>query len=286
VPGREAEAAAWPEITIRFVSEEYFETLSLPVVRGRAVNASDDSKAPLVVAINQAAADLAFNGRDPVGQMIGFWGDARRIVGVVGDERMHGVTEKAPPAVYLPLTQAPVSSVVLVRTSGDPMALSNDVRAAIAGVDPQLALYGVESLETTLSASVGQRKFTMLIVSAFGALAIVLALIGVHGMLSYTASQRTREFGIRLALGATRGNVQRVVVGGGLRLAALGVALGVGGALWATRWIGTLLYGVLATDARSYVSVIAFVLVAAAAACWLPAVRATRTQALEALRAE
>jgi ABC-type antimicrobial peptide transport system permease subunit len=188
--------------------------------------------------------------------------------------------------VYVPLAQSPASGVVLVRTSGDPAALTADVRGAIRAIDPALALYGVEPLTETLSKSVGQRRFTMLIIGSFAALAMLLALIGVHGMLSYTTAQRSREFGIRLALGATRGGIQRSVVRGGVMLAGGGVIAGVAGALVATRWLSSLLYGVRATDGLTFVAVGAGVLGAAAVASWLPAVRATRVEAVEALRAE
>jgi putative ABC transport system permease protein len=286
IVGREAEAPSWPEITVRVVSPGYFGTMNLPLVRGRAFSAGDDAKAPAVATINKAASDLLFAGREPIGQVIQFWGTPRQIVGVVGNEKLKGLTEKTPPAVYLSTAQAPSSGVLLVRTSGDPSAFAAQVRSAISSVDPQLAVYGVEPLTTTVSSSVAQRRFTMLVVGAFAALAIVLALVGVHGMLSYTTAQRTREFGIRLALGATRGGLQRHVIGGGVRLTAAGVLLGAAGAIAFTRWIQGLLFGVTATDPRTYIAVAACVTAAAAVASWLPARRATRAQALEALRSE
>jgi ABC-type antimicrobial peptide transport system permease subunit len=153
-------------------------------------------------------------------------------------------------------------------------------------VDPGLAVYGVEPLTTTLSNSVGQRRFTMLIVGSFAALAILLALVGVHGMLSYTTAQRTREFGVRLALGATRGGLQRHVIGSGMRLTAAGIGLGVLGAIGGTRFLRSMLFNVTPGDPRTFIAVAAIVLCAGAVASWLPARRATRVAALESLRSE
>jgi predicted permease len=286
IVGREAESEQWPEIAVRSVTSGYFGTLSLTLLQGRVLEDGDDERAAPVAVINRAAAALFFAGREPLGQQISFWGVNRRIVGVIANERLHGLTEAAPPAVYVPLPQSPASGVLLVRTSGDPAALAGAVRSTIASIDPALAVYGVEPLAATVSKTVGQRRFTMLLVAAFAVLTILLALVGVHGMLSYLTAQRTREFGIRLALGATNTDVIRSVLRGGLLLAGAGVALGLVGALVLTRWITALLYGVTPTDARTFVAVTALVLAAACAASWLPARRATRTHALDSLRAE
>lgn len=286
IPGREAEADGWPEISVRSVSAGYFDALALPIERGRALRPGDDTRAATVAVINRAAADLLFPGREAIGQVIQFWGADRLIVGVAGNEKLHGLTEATPPAVYVPITQVPTSAVLLVRTDGDPSALADAVRAAIWSVDPALAIHGVEPLRATVAASVAQRRFTMLVVTAFGVLATLLALIGVHGMMSYTTSQRTREFGIRLALGATRGEVERGVVAGGLKMGVAGAGLGILGGLASARWITSLLYGVTAGDVATYAGVTAAALAAAALASWIPAHRASSAQALDALRAE
>ena len=286
IPGREAEAALWPEITVRSISPSYFGTMNLALVSGRALSDSDDGRATPVAVINKSAADLLYPDGNAIGHVLQFWGIDKQIVGVVANEKLKGLTEKTPPAVYLPLAQAPASGVVLIRTAGDPASFAGSVRAAISSIDPQLAVYGIEPLTTTLSSSVAQRRFTMLVVGAFAALAIVLALVGVHGMLSYTTAQRTREFGIRLALGATKGSLQLNVIGGGLKLSAAGIALGLGGAILVMRSLRGLLFGVAPADPRTFLAVGLVVLSAAAVASWLPARRATRAQALQALRAE
>jgi predicted permease len=287
IVGREAEATNWPEIARRAVSPDYFATMKLARIHGRILSDGDAGRSALVAAINQATADLLFTGREPVGQQIRFGGKVRTIVGVVANERIHGLTQKPPLAVYVPLAQAPAAGgVILVRTAGKPERIANDVRKAIWSVDAALPLYGVEPLTTTIQNSVGERRFTMLIVGAFGALAIVIALIGVHGMMSYSTMQRTREFGIRIALGATRGAVQWNVVGGGVRLAAVAATVGIGGALLATRWIAAMLFGVAATDVVTYAGVTIAVVMAAAVASWLPVRRATRIQTLSAISGE
>lgn len=288
VVGREAESGDWPEISVRQVTPGYFPTLGIRLLRGRLLEESDDAAAPGVGVINETAAKRFFAGRDPLGQVIQIWGRVRwRIVGVIADERIHGVTEAAPPALYLPFAQAPgASGVLLVRTAGDPARLANPLRRAIWAVDPGLAVYGVEPLQATLVASVAQRRFTMLVLGAFAAVALLLALVGVHGVLSYTVSQRGAEMGIRMALGATRRDVVALVLRGGIGLALLGTALGIVAALAGTRLLASLLYGVGTLDPLTFLAVPAAVLAAAALASWLPARRATKADPVVALRAE
>jgi predicted permease len=287
VVGREEEARDWPEISVRIVSAGYFATLGVRLSRGRVIEESDALAATPVAVINDAAAARFFPGGDPIGHEIRFWGVSRRIVGVVGNERLRGLTESAPSAVYISLAQVPsASGVVLVRTTRDPLSLALPVRRAVRGVDPSLAVYGVEALPETLLQSVGQRRFAMLVLSAFAAVTLVLALIGVHGVLSYTTSQRTHEIGIRVALGATGGRVAGLVVRGGLALAAWGTALGMAGALAGSRLLTGLLYGVGRLDPWTFIAVPVVVLAASTLATWLPARRASRVDPVEALRAE
>jgi putative ABC transport system permease protein len=288
VVGREGEAASWPEVSVRRVSADYFQTVRLPLVRGRALASADDTGEP-VLAINRAAADRFFAGREPLGAQIQLWGAARRIVGVVGDERMHGLAQPAPPAVYLPLERSLSFSgayVLLVRTAGDPTALGPALRGAIGKLDPQLAAFGVEPLDRTMARSVSQRRFVMLLVGLFAALALALAAIGVYGVLAYGVAQRTREIGIRLALGARPGALRRQIVGQGLLLAGAGVALGIAGAAALARVFQSMLFGVAPTDAATHVAVAGFLLIVALAASYLPARQATRVDPMTALRSE
>ena len=168
--GREAEGASWPEISVRPISPGYFETVRLPLVRGRRLADADKPDAPAVALINQAAADRFFAGRDPLGAQIRFWGIVRTIVGVVGNERIQGLSAPAPIAVYVSIFQAPGAGVLLVRTARDPLTLSNAVRNVFRQQDPMLAVFGVESLDQALSRSISQRRFAMLLVTAFAAI--------------------------------------------------------------------------------------------------------------------
>jgi predicted permease len=289
IVGREGESASMPEISIRSVSPGYFTTVGLALRKGRVFDSGDDSRAPAVAIINEAAAKLAFPDRDPIGQRIAFWNTERRIVGVVANEKFQGLTAKAPIAAYLSLAQLPSlggSEVLLARTSGRPEALAAPLRAAIQDIDPELAVFGVEPLRETVGRSISQQRFTMLLVGVFAVVAIALAVIGIHGVLSYIVSRRTSEMGIRMALGASRRSVIGLVAGQGARLALAGLASGLVGALAATRLLGSLLYGVTATDPATFAAVAVAVFGVAMLATLLPAHRATGIAPVDALRHE
>lgn len=287
IVGREEESRTFPEISVRVVTPGYFATLGLTTVAGRVFEEGDRTGAAPVAVINRAAAERFFKNRDPIGQAIRWWGIPRRIVGVVGDERIHGIAEAAPPAVYAAYAQAPMQTGVLfVHTDGDPLALAGQVREAIRSADPQLAVYGVEPLQATLVESVGQRRFAMLVMAVFGATTLALALVGIYGVLSYATAQRTREIGIRAALGATRERVVRLVLRQGTRMTLAGLGLGIVGAAAGSRLLAGLLYGVGRLDVTTYVLVPAAVLGAATVAMLVPAWRAARVAPVEALRRE
>ncbi len=287
VVGRESEARGWPEPAIRQVDASYFETVRLPLVTGRRFTASDDAAAAPVVLVNQAARRRFFAGGDPVGQQIFLWGASRTVVGVVGDERFRGLDEETPPGLYLPRAQAPTSGgSVLLRVRGDPATVGSALRRVVRELDPALPLFGVEPLARTLADSMGQRRFTMLVLGAFAAMALVLAAVGVHGVLSYTVAQRTREIGIRLALGANLPMIRALVVRQGAYLTGVGLTLGLLGALAASRALRRLLYGVGPFDPATFAGVALILGAVAMLACWLPARRATRVDPMDALRAE
>jgi predicted permease len=287
VVGREAEAADYPEPTIRLVDAGYFATLRVPLREGRFLRESDDLQAPPAILLNEAARRRFFAGGDPLGAQVQLWGRARTVVGVVADERFHGIAQEAPPSIYLPITQAPTpQGSLLVRARGDPLALVPAIRRIVRELDPALPLFGVEPLTATLGDSLSQRRFTMLVLSVFAAVALLLAMLGVHGVLSYTVAQRTREIGIRMALGADRANVGRLVVGQGARLALGGLGLGLLGALALSRVLTTLLYGVRPLDPATFVGVTLGLGALALASTWAPARRAARVDPLVALRAE
>ena len=289
VVGREAEAKTWPEISVRRVTPGYFRTVGLGLVRGRLLQDSDATSAPAVLLVNEAAARLFFSSREPLGAQISFWGAARTIVGVVANERFHGLAAASPPGVYVPLAQAPSANgagVLLVRTSRDPVLLSAPIRAAVRELDPGLAVFGVEPLEETVSRSVSERRFTMLLLGLFAALALVLAATGIHGVLSYAVAQRTREIGVRVALGARPWRVVRLVLMEGLVLAVAGLVIGLAGAFALTRLLASLLYGTTPTDPVTFIGVTLFLMVVALAATCIPARHATRVDPVVALRTE
>ncbi len=286
VVGREDEAEGWPEPSIRTVSTAYFSTLSVPVRAGRVFGSTDHTPAAPVVVINESARVRFFGERDPLGAQVSLWGAARTVVGVVGNERFKGLANDAPPAVYLPLTQAPAASAVLVRMKGDAAMAAPLVRRVMQEIDPQLALFGVEPLAETVSGTMSQQRFTMLVLAVFATTALALAIIGVHGVLSYAVAQRTREIGIRVALGADLARIRRLVLTDGFRLAAAGVGLGLLGALALARVMRTLVYGIDAYDPLTFAGVASVLGAVAVIACWLPARQAARVDPIVALRSE
>jgi putative ABC transport system permease protein len=289
VVGREAEAGEWPEPSIRLVAAGYFETLGVTLLAGRAFTHSDDLAATPVIVINDAARRRFFQHEEPLGQQINLWGARRTIVGLARNERIHGLAASTPPAVYLPLAQVPSASgshSLLVRVSGNPAALASSLRGVVRDMDPGLPLFGVEPLNLTLSNSVSRRRFTMLVLGAFAAVALLLAAVGVHGVLSYTVAQRTREIGIRIALGADPAQVRRLVMSQGCALAAGGLILGLLGALALRGVLASLLYGTSPGDPVTFASVTLVLGAVALIAIYVPARRAARVDPMVALRYE
>jgi predicted permease len=287
IVGREAEARTWPEISIRRVTAGYFDTVGLQLGRGRILRDGDTTTSPPVVVINEAAAERFFSDRDPVGAQMRFWGTSRTIVGVVGNERLHGLVEAAPIAVYAPLSQtASDTGVLLLRTSLEPMSLATAAERAIHEIDPGLAVFAVEPLQRTISRSISQQRFTMAMLGSFALLALLLAAIGIHGLLSYSVARRRQEIGIRMALGAGRRAVLELFVRDGVTVIACGVVCGLAGAVVLTRVLRTLLFGVTPTDPVTF-AVVAVVLTGVGiGATLIPATRATRVSPLQALRSE
>jgi predicted permease len=286
--GRPQEAGALPEISIRLVTPGYFETVGVPLLRGRLFHVSDALTSPAVALVNAAAVQRLFPGLDPIGQEMAMWGARRRIVGVVANERFHGLTAPPPIAVYYPLSQAPSAGgagVLLVRSAnGSTDAMAALLSHAIHDVDPTLAVFGVEPLDDTLSQSFSERRFTMSLLAVFAAIALLLAAVGIHGVLNLTVSDRIREIGIRIALGARPEWLRRRILGEGLMLGGLGLALGLGASLLLSRYLASLLFGVTRFDALTYVGVVACLLVATGTASYLPARRATGVAPNQALR--
>jgi putative ABC transport system permease protein len=287
IEGRESEAAAQAELATRPVSAGYFETVGIPLLRGRHFAATDDPRAPKVMIINDAAARQYFPGQDPVGKRIRFWGSSREIIGVVGNERFAGLTAAAPPAMYPPLSQTPMgTATLLVSTRSDPRQVLAGVRREMRAMDPNVAPFEIQTMEEVLEASVAPQRFAATLLGSFAAVALALALVGIYGVVAYTVAQRTREIGVRVALGATTRDVVRYVLGNGLRLALLGSALGVLGAIGAGRLLSTQLFGVTAGDPLTLVAAVAGMLTVAVVASYVPARRAAGVAPMVALRVD
>ncbi|MGH9682493.1 MAG: ABC transporter permease [Candidatus Acidiferrales bacterium] len=270
-----------------FVGPAYFHTVQIPMVAGRDFLEQDRAEAPKVVIINQTMARRFWPGQDPVGHRVRVWGEWRTVAGVAADIKYHGMNEKPEPFLYLPALQAPQTSTnLLVRTQGNPNALLGAVQAEARAIDPAVQPLESDDLENLLHGSLFANSAAASLALVLGGLGILLAAIGVYGVLSYAVSQRVREIGIRMALGAQKTDVMHLVVGHGLRLAILGAAIGVVVALAAAKLMSSLLFGVSGSDPLTFVLVVIFVAFAAALAAYVPARRAMRVDPMVALRYE
>jgi putative ABC transport system permease protein len=286
VVGRESESRNWPEISVRSVSADYARVTGLTLEAGRHLRQTDTAETPAVLLINDTARRLFFPTQDPLGQQIAFWGTPRTIVGVVADEKIHGLAQAAPPAAYAPVGQLPLADTLLVRTKGDPATIALQVRGVVRDIDPGLAIFGVEPLRQTVASSLAQERFTTTLLGLFAMLTLGLASLGVYGVLSHGVAQRHRELGLRLALGARPSAVVRLVMGEGLLLCGAGMAVGLAGALLLGSAIKVLLFGVGATDVATLTLAPVVIAASALLAAYVPARRAARLQPAAVLRPE
>jgi len=274
------------------VSERYFETLGIPILAGRGIMAEDRETSQRVVVLSQTAAQVLFGGADAVGRYVS--GDrqysaksARLVVGVAQDVRFASARDPFGALLYVPMTQEPAPvTALLVRPAGDGRAVADSLRAAISRVDPNLRVGEVRSLQQALEAGMGTEWSLAVLSGSFAALALVLTSIGVYGVIAYAVRRRTREIGVRIALGAARPEVTRLLLAGVLRLLAVGVAIGGVGAFFALRALRGTLFGIAPSDVT--MPVVAGLLLAAVAlvAGWIPARRAGRLDPMDALRQE
>jgi len=285
-PGQEVEA------NIRTVNDTYFQTLGVPLLAGRMFDESDKTDGQDVVIIGKSVADKVFPGRDPVGRKIKYTAldsEALLIVGVVGDVKITGLDQAIKPVLYYPFRQsASIFANLVVRTKGDPTVLANAVRSEVRNIEPGAAILNVNSMDEMISQTPASfmRRFPALLISIFAAVALLLASIGIYGVVSYSVSQQTHFIGIRMALGASPADILKMVMKQGVVLALLGVGIGVTAAFGLMRLLRDLLFEVKTTDVGTFVFVSAVLFVVALLACFLPARRATKIDPLVALRYE
>ena len=282
-----------PDAQNRQATPGWFAAMGIPLVRGRLIERSDDEKAPRVVVVSEAFVKHFFSNGDAIGKRIRLgkltadfpWAT---IVGVVGDVRGFALEQAPLPTMYWPVAQirATPSLAIVVRTQGDPAGLGSAVRAAIAEIDPAQPIYEMQTLDQLVAKSLDQRRFTLMLMVVFGVMALVLSAIGLYGVMAFLVTQRTQEIGIRMALGARAVDVLKIVVGSGMFLASLGVAVGLIGAFALTRLMSSLLFGVSPTDLVTFGLVTVGLLTVAMLACYIPARRATKVDPLVALRYE
>ncbi|MGB9464038.1 MAG: ABC transporter permease [Candidatus Acidiferrum sp.] len=280
-----------PSADIRTVDYAYFRTMEIPLLAGREFTASDNSAGKHVMVINETMARQYWPRENPIGQRVTMkdWGPplTGEIVGVVGDVKTNGLDEAVGPMIYWPHFQFPqLFNTIVVRSDSDPLRLIPAVKAAIWAVNKNQPISKIETLEQVLSESLARRRLYMILLGVFAGAALLLAGVGIYGVVSYSVSQRRREMGIRIAIGAERGDVLRLVLGQGARAALLGISIGIAGALGLTRLMTNLLFGVRASDPLTFLAVAMLLTLVALAASYIPARRAMRLDPMVALRHE
>ena len=278
---------------------DYLKAMGIPLERGRFLTAQDDERGPAVIVIDETFAKKFFANQDPIGKRINIdlLGVQPEIIGVVGHVKHWGLdtdaTQPIQAQLYLSIMQVPdrfmplfTSAGVVLRTQGDPLPLTSAIRAMIGRVNSKQVVYSVETMDEVVSDSLAARRFSMALLGIFAGLALVLSSIGIYGVISYLVGQRTHEIGIRMALGAQRGDVMGMVIGQGAKMALAGVAIGLAAAFALTREMAKMLYGVSATDPLTFAGVAVALVIVALAACYIPARRAMRVDPLVALRYE
>jgi putative ABC transport system permease protein len=284
-----------PVAAVRVVGPDYFQTMNIPLHAGRAFNSEELASERHVVIVNQAFAAKYLPNEDPLGRKVVIFmksleesqNTPSEIIGVAGDVHLAGLDSPADPIVYWPFPELVYTRMtVLVRTATQPLAQVAAIRGALNQLDSELPLANVAAMEDLLSDSLARARFTMRLLGIFAAIALILAAVGIYGVIAFNVTQRTQEIGIRTAMGAQGRDVLRMILGEGLRLTLLGVAIGVAGALLTTRFLASFLYKIEATDAATFAGVAALLTFVALAASYIPARRATRVDPLVALRYE
>jgi len=280
-----------PDAVWRAINPDYFRTMGMRLRRGREFTEQDQPGAVEVIVINETMAASFWPGEDPIGKRIQIYDMEpmpwREIVGVVNDTKEAGLGAPTRPEIYVPFSQRPRAAMTLIaHTAAGPEQLAGAMRGAVQAVDPEQPVYRISTMEQFFSAEVAVPRATMFLVGALAVAALVLAAVGIYGVMAHAVTQQTHEIGIRTALGATQGDVLRLVVAQGMTLTLIGVVIGLAGAFALTRLMTSLLFGVSATDPATF-TVIALLLTGVALfACYIPARRATKVDPLAALRYE
>jgi predicted permease len=282
------------------VQPDYLNAMRTPLKRGRFLSAADTEHSPLVTVIDERFAQLYFTNQDPIGKRINFsiLNVTAEIVGVVGHVKQWGLTENSTSPIqaqcYFALTQFPDQFVSLlagstgavVRTAGSPLAQVGSIRRALDQINSRQVMYGVQTMSGIIADSLAARRFSMILLGIFATLALLMSCVGIYGVISYLASRRTHEIGVRIALGAEPRQVLQMVLAEGAKMALPGVAIGLAAALGLTRLMKNLLFGVSSCDPLTFAGVGGLLVLVALAACYIPARRATKVDPMEALRYE
>jgi predicted permease len=288
-----AEPGKSPILRVAAVTPDYFKTLGIPLLKGRGLTSQDRHGAPRVALLNATAVRKFFAGEDPIGKRIEFGpadesGDVPggEVVGVVGDFKQDALEREIEPQIFLAYDQAPQESLSVVLRSSSPQLVAAAAKQQVRELNPNLPLYGLQPMTEVVATSTSQSRFYMLLLGGFAFVSLVLAAVGIYGVIAYAVRQRSQEIGIRMALGASRERVVRMVVSQGLALAVAGAVAGLLGAFFATRWMQSLLFEVSVSDPAIYASVATVLVLVAAIASWLPARRAAATDPQLVLRGE
>jgi len=280
---------------VRIIGTDYFKAMGIPLKRGRVFDQTDQLDSQPVVIVNERFAARFFPGQNVVGKRItpGFSADnnpekVREIIGIVGNVKHQALKDEDSPEMYLPRTQIPIRTMsIVVRTSlSDPNGITSAMRKELAAIDPAISLNSVHVFDEYVARSLARPRFNALLLSIFAASALLLTAIGIYGVLAYSVAQLTNEIGIRMALGAAQSNIFRLVIGQAMMIVGISVAIGLVGALAATRVLNSLLFGVRAWDPVTFSSIVVLIGTVAFLASWIPARRASRVDPIVALRSE
>lgn len=295
IEGRPVAKKDQPSADVFIVEPNYFQTMGIPIIKGRDFEERDEHKSMQVIIVTEAFARQFFPGEDAVGKRIkpgiSTWDEdkstMREIIGVVADIRSRALNTEPKPTYYLPQSQVPFTQLIgVVKSSNDPRSLTGSVTREVRALDAELPVFSVKTMDEYISSSIAAPRFNTTLLSIFAAVALVLTIIGLYGVMSYSVAQRTNEIGIRMALGAQSRDVLGLIVKEGIKMVLLGLVLGIGGALALTRLLETLLFGVKTRDPATFLAIAGLLSMVAMLACYIPAWRATRVDPLEALRCE